>query len=233
MSEAPKQPAGAASRASSRRLEQGAVSDSSITSIHAQLRREKPEPTEGFSPIPIFILFVFSALILVGGIYLGVNSAHFSPVSFDVKNQQVASTGEGAPQEVDMMKTGARLYGQTCVACHQASGLGAPGAYPPLAGSPYVLGDEERMIKIVSHGLEGPVEVLGTTYNGVVMPAFHGASSPYRFNELKIAAVLTYVRGNTAWGNNAAPVTEEKVKEVLAAVGNRTKAWTIAELEGN
>lgn len=225
MSDAPNSPT-----PSSRRLEQAAASDSSITAVHVQLLREKPEPTEGFSPIPIFILFVFSALILVGGIYLGVNSAHFSALSFDVKNQQVASSGSSAPQEVDMMKTGERLYGQTCVACHQINGMGVPGAFPPLVGSPYVLENEERLIKIVAHGLSGPIEVLGASYNSV-MPAFYGPTSAYRYNELKIAAVLTYVRGS--WGNNAAPVTPEKVKEVLAATGTRATAWTVGELGGN
>jgi mono/diheme cytochrome c family protein len=213
---------------SRRQLEQAAASDASITSVHVQLLREKPEPTEGFSPIPIFILFVFSALIFAGGIYIGTKSGGFSALSFDVTNQQVSA--QVAPPPVDMGQVGQRLYSQTCVTCHQQTGEGAPGAYPPLKGSPYVLEDEERLIKIVAHGLQGPIEVLGNSYNSV-MPAFHGPTSAYRYNEQKIAAVLTYVR--SAWGNNAPPVTEEKVREVLGAVGTRSTPWTVGELGGN
>ena len=214
-------------RSSSHRLEQAAASDASITDVHMQLLREKPEPTEGFSPIPIFILFVFSALILVCGIYIGLKSGEFSPMAFDV-TRKVASSGPAAgPQEVDMMKVGAKLYNQTCIACHQANGIGAPGAFPPLKDSPYVLENEERLIRIVAHGLSGPVEVLGNTYNGA-MPAFYGSASAYRYNEQKIAAVLTYVRAS--FGNSAGPITPEKVKEVLAATGPRTKPWTVPEL---
>jgi mono/diheme cytochrome c family protein len=216
-----------AGRASSQRLEQGAVSDASITAIHAQLRREKPEPTEGFSPIPIVILFVFSALIFFGGIYVGTKSGEFSPLAFDVTRNYGEASQAAAPKEVDMMKLGARLYGQTCVACHQPTGQGVPQAYPPLAGSPYVLGNEERIIRIVSNGLSGPIEVEGNSFNGA-MPPFHGSTSAYRFNEQKIAAVLTYVRAS--WGNNAPPVTTDKVKEVLTAIGSRSTPWTVQEL---
>jgi mono/diheme cytochrome c family protein len=216
-------------RPSSRRLEQAAVSDASITAVHIQLLREKPEPTEGFSPIPILILFVFSALIFFAGIYMGTKSGHFSPLAFDVTTDYSVVAAPSAPAAVDPMKLGARLYAQ-CTACHQASGLGVDKAFPPLAGSPFVTGDEERLIKIVTHGLEGPIEVLGKSFNSV-MPPQVGAATELRNDPVRLAAVLTYIRAS--FGNTAAPVTPEKVKEVWAAVGPRTKSWTIAELGGN
>jgi mono/diheme cytochrome c family protein len=213
-------------RASSHRLEQAAVSDASITDVHVQLLREKPEPTEGFSPIPIFILFVFSALIFVAGIYVGTKSGKFSPLAFDVTRDYGAAATVTAPQEVDMMKLGARLYTQ-CAACHQTNGQGLPNAFPPLANSPYVLEDEARLIRIVSHGLTGPITVLGNTYNGL-MPAQVGATTTLKNDPQRLAAVLTYIRAS--FGNSAAPVTPEKVKEVWTAVGSRTRPWTVEEL---
>ena len=66
-------------------------SDESLQSIHAQLLREKPEPEEGFSPIPIFLLLVFSGLIFFGGIYMAKYSAGFSPLAFN----ELAHPGEG------------------------------------------------------------------------------------------------------------------------------------------
>jgi mono/diheme cytochrome c family protein len=86
--------------------------------------------------------------------------------------------------------------------------------YPPLVSSAWVTGSEERLIKLTLHGLWGPLEVNGVTYDpakGVPpMTAFKAI-----LNDTEIAAVLTYVR-NT-WGNKASVVTPEKVKAVREA----------------
>lgn len=223
---APSTPSHPAGKVSTHQLEQAAASDASITAIHQQLLREKPEPTEGFSPIPIFLLFVFSALIFVGGVYIAHYAGDFDAMAFDPsRGRQVASTEPAKP--VDPMVLGGRLFNQNCAACHQVSGLGVPGSFPPLAGSEWVNGSEERIVRILLHGLSGPLVVEGKSFNGA-MPAF-GPKSGYRFNEQKIAAVLTYVRAS--WGNTGAPVTPEKVKEIMAAVGERSGPWTAAELE--
>lgn len=218
--------AGKPGRASTPRLEQGAVSDRSITSIHQQLLREKPEPTEGFSPIPIVLLFVFSALVFLAGIYLARFSGEFEALAFSPAQGRARGEQTG-PVQVDPMVLGARLYAQSCLACHQANGMGLPNVYPPLVGSDWVIGNEDRIIRVVLHGLSGPIEVLGQTYNNA-MPA-HGPQSGYRFNEERVAAVITYVRAS--WGNAAPPVTAEKVREVVSQVGPRTAPWTAAELE--
>lgn len=223
---APSTPSTPAGKASTHQLEQAAASDASITSIHQTLLREKPEPVEGFSPIPIFLLFVFSALIFVGGVYIAHYAGDFEPLAFDPsRGRQVVAAGPAAP--VDPMVLGGRLFNQNCAACHQLTGLGVAGSFPPLVGSEWVTGSEERLVRILLHGLSGPVTVKGNTYNGA-MPAF-GPKSGYRFNEQKIAAVLTYVRNS--WGNTAPAVTPEKVKEIMAAVGERPNPWTAAELE--
>jgi mono/diheme cytochrome c family protein len=217
----------AGGRVSSTRLEQGAVSDDSIMSIHAQLRREKPEPEEGFPPFPIAIVFVVCALALFAGIYLSRFSGDFDPLAFNPAPRGAAV--EPGPAVNDPVVIGRRLYSQNCKVCHQETGVGIPNTYPPLAGSDWVAGGEERLIRILLAGLSGPVEVNGMKFNNA-MPAF-GPTSSYRFNEQKIAAVLTYVRGNADWGNNAPPVTPEKVKEVMDAMGVRPAPWTAGELE--
>ncbi len=54
-----------------------------------------------------------------------------------------------------------------CVTCHMPTGLGNKTAgIPPLAGSDWVLGDKERLIKISIHGLMGEIEVNGEKYIG-------------------------------------------------------------------
>ena len=101
-----------------------------------------------------------------------------------------------------------------CATCHQESGLGMPNVYPPLAGSPWVTGSEDRLIKLTLHGLWGPMEVNGTTFDpakGVPpMTAFKSM-----LDDKEVAAVLTYVRNS--WGNKASVVSPEKVKAIRAA----------------
>ncbi|UQD54943.1 cytochrome c [Flavobacterium sp. K5-23] len=97
---------------------------------------------------------------------------------------------------------GKSIYNQTCVACHQATGLGIPGAFPPLAKSDYLNKDTNRSIKGVVKGLKGPITVNGKKYNGA-MPA-------QALNDQQIADVMTYVY--SSWGNNKTVVTAAMVK---------------------
>jgi len=134
--------------------------------------------------------------------------------------------GPSAPSAADTptpgdAEAGQRVYLRVCFVCHQPTGLGVPGSFPPLAGNPVVAGSPDRLIRIVLHGLQGPVEVGGKPFNGV-MPA-QGAA----LKDFEIANVLTYVR--SAWGNNAPPVSIEAVTQVRAGL-RRDKPWTWAEL---
>ena len=117
---------------------------------------------------------------------------------------------------------GGQLFTLYCSACHGADGKGATGGtFPPLAESPWLGGDPDRSVKIVLHGLHGPVDVLGKTYNLEMPP--QGAVLP----DDQIAAILTYVR--SSWGNNASAVTPETVKTIRAATTRKT-AWTAPEI---
>ena len=108
-----------------------------------------------------------------------------------------------------------------CQTCHQADGKGVPNAFPPLAGSEIATGPSEVPIAIVLHGLQGPLTVHGTTYNGQM--AAWG-----QFSDDDIAATLTYVR--SSWGNAAPAVTAAEVAAVRAATAGRTTPWTWDEL---
>ena len=114
-----------------------------------------------------------------------------------------------------------------CATCHQPNGMGLDPAWPPLVGSPWVTGSEDRLIKIALHGLTGKIEVKGKVYDpekGVPpMTAFESL-----LNDNEMAAVLTYVRNS--WGNKAAPVIPETVKKVRAATKDRTIFWKPEEL---
>ena len=118
---------------------------------------------------------------------------------------------------------GGQLYTLYCSACHAADGKGATGGiFPPLAASPWLSGDPDRAAKIVLHGLHGPVDVLGKTYNLEMPP--QGAMLP----DDQIAAILTFVR--SSWGNSAPPVTADFIKSTRAATKDRKTAWTAEEI---
>jgi mono/diheme cytochrome c family protein len=105
---------------------------------------------------------------------------------------------------------GKDLYEKYCLSCHQADGNGVRGMFPPLAGNKTITGEADTLIRIVLHGLEGPIEVNGATYNQV-MPA-----QDY-LKDAEIAAILTYIR--SSWGNNSAAVaTEDVAKERKSSV---------------
>lgn len=133
-----------------------------------------------------------------------------------------APTATVASAAANMDSIGRSVYA-TCTTCHQATGLGVPGAFPPLAGSEIVTGKPEIPVAIILHGMMGPVKVKGTEYNGMMTP-WGGA-----FNDVQIAAVATYIRSQ--WGNAAPAVTPELVAKVRAATSSRTTMWTWDELQ--
>jgi mono/diheme cytochrome c family protein len=112
----------------------------------------------------------------------------------------------------------------TCGACHQPSGMGTPGTFPPLAGSEWVLEkDPSRVIRIVLDGLTGPVQVKGQAFNSQ-MPGWRT-----QLSEQEIAQVITYVR--KAWGNTADAVTKEQVAAIKKETEGRAGAlWTADDL---
>jgi mono/diheme cytochrome c family protein len=213
------------------RAEQAGANDESIQKVHAILLREKPEPSEGFTPMPLFLLGFISAMIFVCSVYVVHYRGDFDPLVYDERyDAAAAKAAASGPKQLtpeQILASGKRLY-QTCAACHQANGLGVAGVYPPLADSEWVTGSEERLIRVLLHGLNGPIQVKGNPYNGA-MPAFGKVSGGgYNWSDEKIAHVLSYIRHD--WGNNAEFITKEKVTEVLKAEGARAKPWTQDEL---
>ncbi|HUH27088.1 copper-containing nitrite reductase [Gelidibacter sp.] len=104
----------------------------------------------------------------------------------------------------EQMKFGKQIYGQTCIACHQAEGQGIPGAFPPLAKSDYLNADVDRAIEAVLFGLSGEITVNGEKYNSIM--------TAQMISQEEVANVMTYVYNS--WGNNKTVVTPEMVKKV-------------------
>ena len=189
-------------------------SDGRLVEVHSQLSRDKDEPAEGFSLTPIFIVFLFCGFGFWAGLYLTQNSGNFAPSAFDLNAPKASLAGGPVAFEPDAAK-GQTLFLANCAACHQATGLGVPGAFPPLVKSVWVTGSEDRLVKAILAGLAGEIEVNGVKYNGN-MPNI-GAG----LKDAQIAHIATYVR--QAWGNVAEPVMDTKVAEVRKAIGNRAQ----------
>ncbi|RVT77691.1 cytochrome c [Flavobacterium sufflavum] len=97
---------------------------------------------------------------------------------------------------------GKGVYDKVCITCHQATGLGIPGAFPPLAKSDFLNKDVNRAIKGVVKGLSGPITVNGKKFSGA-MPA-------QSLSDQQLADTFTYVY--SSWGNNKTVVTPAMVK---------------------
>lgn len=89
------------------------------------------------------------------------------------------------------------VYAATCAACHQVDGRGLPAAFPPLAAHiPRLLASDDGrayLPAVVLHGLTGPIEVEGDSYDGVMPPWL-------QLRDQQLADVLNYVA--VAWGND-------------------------------
>ena len=117
---------------------------------------------------------------------------------------------------------GEDLFFEECASCHGAQGRGMGDIFPPLARSEWVTGEKEVLVGFILHGIEGSIDVAGTTYAGI-MPGFAA-----RLSDEEIAAILTYIR--SSWGNSASPVTVRDVNAVRRANHDRKNPWTPSEL---
>jgi mono/diheme cytochrome c family protein/glucose/arabinose dehydrogenase len=152
--------------------------------------------------------------------------AHLNGKSLEEKKEEeIATDLEGKERELYI--AGKEIYAREgyCMTCHQPDGAGLSASqFPPLAGTQWVLGDEERLVKLTLKGLYGPIKVLDREYGGQVpMTPFGGM-----LNDEEVAAVLTYVRNS--FGNKASAISPEKVKEVRARVQDKTGFYTPEEL---
>lgn len=208
------------------RVDQAAVTDASLLAAHEKLLGQQPDEKAHYRLSPLIMLFTFSGLIFFAGTYLGRYAGHFHPQVFNENALPPKPVDPNAPKEVDMLALGKATYQQVCMSCHQQNGQGLPGAFPPLAGSEWVVGSDERLVRIMLYGLQGPIKVKGVEFNNVMLPT--GPGSAFNLNAQKIAAVATYIRQE--WGNQATPVSVDKVNEIRGKEGTRA-AMTAAELE--
>src|SRR5690606_28535379 len=124
------------------------------------------------------------------------------------------------PRDEEVLRRGAMINDNRCVACHGLDAQCVPGAFPPLAGADWATGDPAITVRIDLHGLQGPITVRGQTYDSIMPPVVD-------LSEQDIADVVTYIR--QSFGNDAEAVTLEQVKATRRA-NWRHPPWTVDEL---
>ncbi|MEH6582541.1 MAG: family 16 glycoside hydrolase [Halioglobus sp.] len=129
-----------------------------------------------------------------------------------------------SPEQLQLMGKGEAFYPK-CGACHGATGVGTVGLAPALANSPWILGPPEWLARIVLQGMNGPVEIDGEIWNGVMPPHGHMAE----LDDETLAGLMTFMR--RAWGHKADPVSAEVVTAIRADSAGRKQPWTVPELE--
>ncbi|HLI17456.1 MAG TPA: multicopper oxidase domain-containing protein [Rhodanobacteraceae bacterium] len=144
---------------------------------------EKPPATSAFSPAPA------------------------STTAAPIASAAPAPSAPSGPYKFDAAR-GASLYAANCSACHQATGTGLPGAFPPLKGNPAVLdADPATQIDTILHGAHG-VPIAGITYPSA-MPPFGST-----LNDADIANIANHER--SSWGNQGKLITADQVKAMRA-----------------
>ena len=159
-------------------------------------------------------------------------NAHLTAVNhingINVPKKPQKGKQDGMPMDASSKYAeGEEIYLQDgyCGTCHQENGKGlVASGYPSLVGNNWVLGDEERLIKLTLKGLYGPIEVDGKSFPGnVPMTPFEGL-----LDDEEIAAVLTYVR--SSFGNRGTEVKAEAVKKIRAEIAEKKGFYTPEDL---
>ena len=152
---------------------------------------------------------------------LARDAARFSLGEYQVVARKTKPARALTAEERMQFNAGKAVYETACVPCHQLHGHGQEGLAPPLAQSEWVAGSPERLVRIVLHGMRGPIKVKGQTYE-LDMPALGVLSDE------QIAAVLTFIRRE--WNHGFSTVSPVLVKKVREATAARQDAWTAADL---
>ena len=144
-------------------------------------------------------------------------------------HQSETVTAAGRPptvRDATLIAEGKDLFLQICAACHGLAGQGLKPMGPPLVNSEWALGPDNRIVRIMLHGLSGPINVNGTTYQPPnVLPEMPPLAA---LDDRPIAAVLSYIR--SAWGHDAPPVSPARVAAIRAETQDRQQSWKEGQL---
>jgi len=165
----------------------------------------------------VMLLKKLSLLLMVPlvGLSLGACSKQADEPTAAADDTAVHTAEVAAAGADDLMAKGEAVFLANCSACHQPTGVGLPGAFPPLAGSDFLKGDRKQVMAAALFGLSGPITVNGVEYNGVMPSLGH-------LPDEDLAAALSYVFAS--WGNDGAAVSVAEVAALRVELGQEDRA---------
>jgi len=190
--------------------------------------REHADPAERVQPIPLLAALVTLAVIAAAVTYVFWSDPFGNPALGDRRTvadlmPRPKPTGPANAAGASGAPDGKALFTANCAVCHQATGAGVPGVFPPLDGSEWVTTDSRVVVNILLHGVEGEIKVKDTVYRGS-MPPFGE-----QLSDDELAAVATYIRSQ--WSNSADAVNAGQVAAERTAVARTTPFAGGAELQ--
>ena len=132
------------------------------------------------------------------------------PMEFLYKKKETpVKTANG---NMENLPDGLTLYTQNCASCHQPNGEGLKGAFPPLKGSPIVLGDDlDLYVNIIMKGYDPRPEYA----------VMNAVGTDNNLTPEDVTAIINHEK--TSWGNNAKTVTLEEVKKIIDFINTTAK----------
>jgi len=191
------------------------------------------EPRARRTSVPIWLIILLLVLFYWGMVYFDLHGAWFDPRVYGPYRSY---------QEVELMwpkddlaawfAKGQKVFHDNCAVCHMDTGVGNPAnGCPPLAGSEWVAAPGTgRIIRIVSKGLTGPIDVKGQAYGtGTMLPVGDQLAGDEKEKSENIAALISFVR--KTFGNVPTPIKTEQVQAVRAKIKDHTGNFTAPELK--
>ena len=184
------------------------------------------EPTASRAAVPVLFIALLGAMIFFADMFIVEHGGQLDAKVYQpYKDTEEVTRLNPVDPIVAQLNKGRQVFTTVCSGCHQNDGGGSRSVNaPPLAGSEWVqANDPSRIIRIVLHGLAGPITVKGEQWGQGVMLGFKDAMT-----DEQIALALSYVRNS--WGNKAPVVEVEQVKQVRDATKEWGGSMTVEEL---
>ena len=180
----------------------------------------EPRRAESPAPVPTWA-WVLSLAVATWALYYAAAEYRDHAASLAVvaplPGTRAAPDGEPANASSPAPETaalGEQVFGNYCAACHQLSGEGVPGVFPPLRGDPVVLADDPtEHVSVILNGLSG--KTIGGVAYASPMPALGG-----QLSDEQVAAVVNHER--RAWGNRAPAIEAADVAAVRSTSSGST-----------
>jgi mono/diheme cytochrome c family protein len=195
-----------------------------VTSESAACEREKRLADSGRESVPLWVITACGVVLLIAGGVLG-NAGTLLSYDSTFRKDYVRGLAPGGAETgpeakialVAFSAKGSKIYSAKCNGCHGSDGKGDGVNYPSLAGSSFVIEENQKFAMIILNGIQGPIS-NGKTYGAGIMPAQGAGMTPE-----DLAGVMTYVRNS--FGNSTGDVVSvEMAKNAIDLSAAREKA---------